>query len=147
MERDGPSMAKNTAPVPFDDDDKESFLDEPHSSPDSSPDRQIGSRTRLVPTIKTVAVSSEDEASEVVKERGEGGATDEEPAPKGNRKGGKLRERRQDAKNSGSDGGEGIGSDRESTTATPPSSRSPSVGASTTTISSSDNAPEPNFSQ
>lgn len=42
----------------------------------------------------------------------------------------------------GSDGGEGATSDRESTTATPSSSRSPSLGASTTTISSSDNAPE-----
>ena len=44
-------------------------------------------------------------------------------------------------KNCSSDSGEAlIGSDRESTTATPSSSRSPSVAASTTTISSSDNA-------
>lgn len=142
MERDA---IKSTAPVPFDDDDKESFLDEAHSSPDSSPDRQIGSRTRLVPAIKTVAVPSEGETSKGEREEGEGATKDEGAVPKGDRKD-NLAET-EDVKTSDSDYGEGIGSDRESTTATPPSSRSPSVGASTTTISSSDNAPEPNFSQ
>ena len=131
-ERDTTTLAKSTAEVPFDDDDKESFLDEPRSSPDSSPDRHVSTRARLAPTVKTVGVPSKTE---------EGGEEREEETEV---KGG---EGEATSKGLG-DARESMASDdKESTTATPPSSRSPSLGASTTTISSSDNAPDPNFSQ
>lgn len=147
--------------VPFDDDDKESFLDhdEPHSSPDSSPDRQVGSRTRLVvppPPVKTVGVASKSEIETgEVEGRGKGAEEAGEEVGGGAEKRGGRREGRTSCSSDGAEEvrgdrqeggqeeeGDGTGSDRESTTATPPSSRSPSVAASTTTISSSDNQPE-----
>ncbi len=140
MERDSASSAKEASQVPFEDDDKESFLDEPRSSPDSSPDCHIRSRTRLAPAVKTVAMTTTKD-----EEKGDGGIEVE-----GENNEGEEEEEEEGAKNlCGSDVGEGVVSDdRESTTATPPSSRSPSLGASTTTISSSDNnAPDNNFSQ
>lgn len=145
-ERDGTNLEKSSAAViPFDDDDKESFLDELHSSPDSSPECHVSSRTRLAPSnVKTVGIPSSKRGQE---EQGggdlEGRAKERAEAP--GRKGEDEAEFKGEETNS--DAGDGIGSDRESTTATPPSSRSPSLGASTTTISSSDNAPDPNFSQ
>jgi hypothetical protein len=144
-EQDGPNLDKSSAAeIPFDDDDKESFLDEPHSSPDSSPDCHISSRTRLAPTtVKSVGIPSN--------KREEGGRSGDLGGRAGEREESagraekKAELKAEEAGGTSSDNREA--SDKESTTATPPSSRSPSLGASTTTISSSDNAPDPNFSQ
>ena len=148
------SSSAATAQVPFDDDDKESFLGDTHSSPDSSPDcRAAASRTRLAAaTVQTVGVaSSGGEGAEegekgrkkdvvVVVVTGEEGEGQKEVWPEG----GEVRTEEKGEQRTADESG----SDKESTSATPPSSRSPSLGrASTTTISSSDNAPEANFSQ
>ena len=139
-ERDAPNSEKGlAAEVPFDDDDKESFLDEPHSSPDSSPECHVGSRTRLAhTTVKTVGMPSSSKRKEEGRVGRSDGRTRGAEVPRG-------REEAGEEAGCGSDTREGLTSDKESTTATPPSSRSPSLGASTTTISSSDNAPEPNL--
>ena len=78
-----------------------------------------------MPTIKTVTVSSEGGVSEAEEQRESAGEAEAE------QKEAELVD--EGVKNCSSDSGEAlIGSERESTTATPPSS---------TTISSSDNAP------
>ena len=132
-ERDCSVGIEKTTPttIPFDDDDKESFLDGPHSSPDSSPDCHVSSRARLAgPAVKTVGVASQgkDRNRSDVREKGREERVGSEEVK---------------SSSGGVCDGEGMASDidRESaTTATPPSSRSPSLGASTTTtISSSDN--------
>lgn len=133
VERDGAKSEKDAAQISFDDDDKESFLDEPHSSPDSSPDCHVSTRSRLAPSIKAMPITKTEEKGEVEGSKQEG---------ENREKDGERVEEAKGGLSVGSDGGEGATSDRESTTATPSSSRSPSLGASTTTISSSDNAPE-----
>ena len=143
--QDKPPESTLDQPLPqFEDDDRESFtLGEHNSSPESSPDCHVGSRTRHAPAIVSKPDNKDDQS-------------DDPPCA------GELSEKmsendnanRADASNKMSAtnvtteecSGE---SEKESETATPASSRSPSEGASTTTTvsSSTDNANEASFSQ
>ena len=131
-------------PLPqFDDDDKESSLGEQNSSPESSPECNVSSRTRHAPAInippgpekKDSESESKEESETETREVHKDGIGKAQGAELSTPSSTALEERRE--------------SDKESETTTPPSSRSPSEGASTTTTisSSTDNATEANFSQ
>ncbi len=144
-----PADSAYNPPLPqFEDDDKESLiLGEQNSSPESSPDCHVGSRTRHAPAInittetKQKEVSGEDEPKVL-----EGTPGSLESAGDNDGKDGHVGTA--ELSTSTPDGGIDT-IDKESDSATPPSTRSPSEEASvSTTISSStDNATETNFSQ
>lgn len=141
-ERDVIDSASQSVPQAlFDEDDKESFLGEQHSSPESSPECHVGSRTRHAPTINMAGEREKEEvAEETQKQEEESREIHVDQVKEG------VCDSKQEPVTSCEGGGE---SDKDSATATPPSSRSPSLGASTTTTvsSSTDNTTEANFSQ
>jgi len=143
-DRDKLPESTSDQPLPqFEDDDKESFtLGEHNSSPESSPDCHVGSRTRHAPAI----VSKPDKKNDANDDQCARGLNEKMSDKASNAD--KVNASKTSASCATTEECSGE-SEKESETATPASSRSPSEGASTTTTisSSTDNANEASFSQ